>query len=250
MSKDEITYTDVISGNLHHDHNGYHHMVIDDDGNEVVGPTVKCLTYAEYGSQVYKTTHENSDHDWLSIVDGEDIEIEYQKCPHYLDQGQTPSAHHDKQYSVDVFQRKLNEYEMVVLECYFWMLLNKKTAGLELTWELELPKLRHAISHKASHSFVKAKKKMTVERDKFHQSEWEYHREVFRGKKSLFHSLRIIRFGIQIATSGSITDFEECKELYHEIMDNPGKDWEDYRPTYKPLYNRYMSEFRELAPKS
>lgn len=74
--------------------------------------------------------------------------------------------------------------------------------------------------------------------------------DTYIGFKSLFHSLRIINFGIQLCKNNEI-DFESQKELWNEIYEEYiyKKDWEYLKNKYKPIYNSLMSEFRLLAPK-
>ena len=53
--------------------------------------------------------------------------------------------------------------------------------------------IRQSISATASNSWAKAHKKMTVEKDL----------DIYKGKKSLFHSLRILMFGNQLCEFGN-----------------------------------------------
>lgn len=80
-----------------------------------------------------------------------------------------------------------------------------------------------------------------------------------RGKKSLFHSLRILMFGIQIAQFGKIVNYEEvcsdlmklirkANELWKEIDSDPSVEWDHYHQKYKKEFNRLKSKFREVAP--
>ena len=58
-------------------------------------------------------------------------------------------------------------------------------------------KIRNSFSHVASNSFVKCKKKIEVE------ASYDPH----TGRKSLWHSLRIVDFGIQILKHDKIIDY-------------------------------------------
>jgi predicted nucleotidyltransferase len=100
-----------------------------------------------------------------------------------------------------------------------------------------LTSLRKEISSKSSNSFVKAKKKFEVEK------------QYRLGKKSLFHALRIVMFGTQIASEGKITNYQCANEFWERIKSNPSQKWSDYKKIYKPIYNGLMTEFRRLAPK-
>lgn len=82
-------------------------------------------------------------------------------------------------------------------------------------------------------------KKLTVEKDF----------DVMIGKKSLYHSFRIIEFGIQIATFGSIVNYHICHRLYKDLMYHYGDDWQTLFDAYKQAHNELMTRFRVLAPK-
>lgn len=103
--------------------------------------------------------------------------------------------------------------------------------------------IRKELSAKCSNSFVKAKKKLTVQKD--------YDRYV--SLKSLFHSIRIAGFACRYAKSGSI-DPSEYLELYEEIVrdyrsHNDEEMLELINTKYKKLYNDTMSRFRLYYPK-
>ena len=85
---------------------------------------------------------------------------------------------------------------------------------------------------------MKAKKKLIVEKDY----------DPYIGKKSLFHSLRIILFGIQIAQYGKIINYEEAN-IYYDIVKSEIIEWEYFKKKYQPIYNNLKTEFRKLAEK-
>lgn len=97
-------------------------------------------------------------------------------------------------------------------------------------------KLRQAFSHVASNSWVKAKKKMTVEKDY----------DMYIGQKSLFHSLRLLHFAIDICEKGEI-DYTGCVGLYNEIMYMQDPTWDKYYEKYHQMYNNLKTYFRILA---
>ncbi|KAL9646506.1 hypothetical protein ABK040_006565 [Willaertia magna] len=107
---------------------------------------------------------------------------------------------------------------------------------------------RKPISAKSNNSFVKAKKKIIVEK------------ELKIGLKSLFHSLRILHFGIQIAKHGKIINFEEATELYKDIvvkymnLFNEGKItneqiWYELNEKYGKEKKLLEKQIKELLPK-
>lgn len=76
------------------------------------------------------------------------------------------------------------------------------------------------------------------------------------GKKSLFHSLRIADFGIQIAKEGKITSFtkpysknlvnESYMSLLNDVMSL--NTWDELKEKYQNIANNLRTEFRILAP--
>lgn len=184
-----------------------------------------------YGSRVYECHNDQSDFDYIVIADDDEDIVEVK------------GGEFDGDYTIynrETFFNRMAEHEISVLECLY--LPPDKILKQDMTIDLpkiNLSKLRHSISAKVSNSFVKCKKKLTVEKD------FDPH----IGKKSLFHSLRIIMFGIQLAKHNKIVDYTVANKYWDEIVGNECNDWEFYKKTYKPIYNNLMTEFRVLAPK-
>lgn len=178
-----------------------------------------------YGSHVYGTADYNSDHDYIVIVrDG--VEHDDQYRTHIGDYSVYSETH---------FQKLLDEQYIGAIEAFF---TNPIQGSLkQFTYKVNLSKLRESISQRASNSFVKCKKKLTVETN-----------EERIGVKSLFHSLRMISFGIQIATKGKIEDFT-CANHYWKDIQTIGYDWNSLKEKYQPVYNQLSSNFRLVAPK-
>lgn len=178
-----------------------------------------------YGSRVYLNARKNSDYDYIVIV-----------------KNKTNEQYSDRLININFFtaeehQTRLDEHEISALECYFLPDdLQIKHSGI-FGFKLDLSKLRHSLSAKSSNSWVKAKKKLTVEKDY----------DLDLGRKSLFHSMRIIDYGIQIANNGKIVDYGSCNDLFNEIMNT--YTWGQMFENYKQKYNALCSEFRTLAPK-
>ena len=100
-------------------------------------------------------------------------------------------------------------------------------------FELNKELLRKQISAVSSNSFVKCKKKM-LQGDEY------------IGKKSMYHSIRILGYGIQIAKYGRIVNYEAYNFYYDVVMCK--YDWEEIHEYFKPIYNSMKSEFKILAP--
>lgn len=186
-----------------------------------------------YGSRVYGNAMANSDYDYIVIT-----------------RNKVQDQYSDRLVNINFFtpeehQQRLNDHEISALECYFLPQeivlfdrmhpLNKNAAHFK--FDLDLVKLRHSLSAKSSNSWVKAKKKLTVEKDY----------DLAIGKKSLFHAIRIIEYGMQIARNGRLVDYSVCNDLYWEIMSSYN-DWPSLFEGYKKYYNGLLTSFRKLAP--
>jgi len=183
-----------------------------------------------YGSRVYGTQSESSDYDFIIVMNKDVREFALSSNDNKI------NVH---LYSISDFQDQLNNHKISALECFF--LPKDKLLKSSNIFKFKLNKnlLRSAISEKASHSWVKAKKKLEVEKDK----------DIYIAKKSLFHSLRIIDFGIQVAKNGKIIDYSSSNNIWNEIKDDGIDDWNFYKEKYQDVFNSRMTDFRKLAPK-
>jgi len=181
-------------------------------------PILHCF---QYGSKVYGNNTELSDDDYIVIVQAEE-ELEY-------------GIHEGKEnitvYSQKTFERLLKEHDIAAMECIF----SNETPYM---FEVDLAQLRRSISAVASNSFVKCKKKLMQGPDY----------NPYIGKKSLFHSLRILDFGIQIAEHGKIINFASCNDLFFEIMSIESDDWTLFRERFEPIAKKLKSQFKKVAP--
>lgn len=207
---------------------------------------LKVHGYFSYGSAVYQNkTPEDLDfivvtdkeHEQVEInIDGIDFQFTF--------------------YTLDVFKEKLDMHNIAVIECYFLKDTNapslcyvydKTVQDIFDNFELDILKLRSSISQISSNSYVKAKKKVVLEKD--------FDLQV--GLKSLWHSFRMVQFGIDICTIKSI-NFNGFNDLYDEIIEDfksfndyqePSDFWKSIHKKYKPKHNEIMSMFRKVAPK-
>lgn len=183
----------------------------------------KIYAIYKYGSQVYGTIHDQSDHDFIVVSDKELIV--------------SIPAIDITTYTLQEFQQHLDNNEIWALECVFSTPVYLKYV---FNVKIDIQKLRSSVSRTSSQAFNKAKKKFISPYDK--------EEELLRGKKSLFHSLRVLMFGVQIAKYHKITNYHEANDYFFEIMSNSSDKWEDYM-YFKPKYNALMTSFRKLAPK-
>ena len=185
------------------------------------------VTFIPYGSRVYGTHKEDSDYDYIGIV------------PNWNRKLNTGTEYNWNKTDIHIynrqdFQEQLLNHKIHTLEAYFHP---DKQIVYEFNFVLDLIRLRHELSEKSSHSFVKAKKKIGKEKD------------YYIGWKSLFHALRILNFGIQLASEGKIEDFSAANHYWFEIRDAQQYNWEYFKEKYQPIYNSLATEFRKLAPK-
>lgn len=204
----------------------------------------RCCAMFDYGSRVYgyKTP---DDYD-LIVVIKHDVQRD---GPDYFYEQFTFEPYNVTVMCETRFFELRADHEITVLEClnlpekhipFMDSIFKDKLA--KSTFELNLSTLRSSISKKASNSYVKAKKKLIVEADM----------DLECSVKSLFHSLRILQFGTQLATTGKIQNFAESNDFYVKIIKNYQEshlNWDEIHKTMKPIYNELSSTFKESAPK-
>lgn len=202
-----------------------------------------------YGSHVYGTATEKSDYDYTVIVKKSNEtqkQIKLQNADITI-------------YPIDYFQSQLQEYLIEFVECVSLEYNPKLTDNfilihneiIKMPLKLNLSKLREGFSRKSSLSWVRAKKKFVLNGE-----------DIYIGRKSLFHSLRILLFGIQVVKKGYIFDFTEGREYYDDIVRSEVPNgtvcqskltreelWKVYSKKYKPIYNKLHSEFKKMTPK-
>ncbi len=178
-----------------------------------------------FGSRVYGTADESSD--WDAIIVGKSsVEAKEIKEGDFNIHVYTP----------DRWAKDLAWHSPKCLECHFapeWAVLKK---DIDFGLAIDMPKLRHAVSHTSSNSWVKSRKKMDVE--------GEYR----IGVKSLFHSIRIPMFGEQIARAGKIEDFGAANWIWDRISEREWT-WEELDREFRKTRQSVMTEFRKLAEK-
>lgn len=188
----------------------------------------RVLNIYAYGSVVYGTyDYRKSDRDYIIVHSG-NIPKEEFTLPF--------KTVNITSYSVEEFQKQINNHEISVLEC-LWLPDYLKYEEIKFEFDLNKAKLRESISAKCSNSWVKGKKKLTLQES--------YNPYV--GKKSVWHSLRISEFGRQIATTGKIYDYQAANSFLPEILDL--LTWEEINTKYKQVYNNSTTEFRKVATK-
>lgn len=190
--------------------------------------TPEVLLAGYYGSFVYGTHNEKSDYDVIIVTKDKSFDVSIKNVDYQIITEQD-------------FINKLNHHSISALELYFLnddkIIYERDNFRKDLEFKINNSKLRHSLSQTASNSFVKCKKKLTMEKDLD-----------YIGLKSLYHSLRILKFGVDMATNGRITDYSIANELYHQIT-NENPDWEYLKEKYQPLYNSLSTDFRKVTTK-
>ena len=201
-----------------------------------------------YGSMTYgiKPT-EYSDIDIVAIVDDS---MDFSMYCNEIYEEKTKTNINGRDIEIDAqyireskFIEMIKNHHIIALES-LWLpkeMING-TYDYAKYFELDKWKLRQTISSIVSNAWAKCHKKLTVEKDY----------DFYRGLKSLFHCLRLLVFGIQIATYGKIIDYSEANHYWEDLWDKnivPSHKWEDYKAMYQPELNRLKSEFVKLCPK-
>lgn len=207
------------------------------------------------GSHIYGTANENSDIDVYVVLEDSDQESLI-KWGTIEEDGYAHSVIMDKMDIVAMtesqFKKGLEDHDIAFLESV-WVtespVFFKQPVPNNYEVNIDNWKLRQSISELINNSWAKCHKKLTVEEDY----------NLYIGQKSLFHVLRIINYGTQIAKTGKIhdytcsefkiADYDNLKALYDEIMNAETPTWEYYKEKYQPLRNALLTEFKKYCPK-
>lgn len=182
------------------------------------------VIFVPYGSRVYGTEKPWSDRDYMAIVPENrraDTGTEYRR-------GDT-DIHIYNRWD---FRRQLEKHKIHCLEAYFHP-DGEVPKHFELSLNLEV--LYDSLSRKSLQSFVRAKQKIRKEND------------LDLGRKSLFHSLRILDFGIQMAEKKRIVDYSSMNEVWIDLEQKYEYNWGLLEEEYKPVYNDLHARLREVT---
>lgn len=188
-----------------------------------------------FGSQVYGTATPESDWDIIMVANNSVESTEQRR-----------GLFNIHVYTPDKFKADLEWHRINNLECIFAPDWAKLKETIRYDFKLNQSKLRHAISHVSSNSWVKCHKKIDITD------------EYYIGIKSLFHSIRIPMFGTQIASLGRINDFECANWVWDKLtfkdqpyyMRNKLKwTWEELDKEFRPIHNQVLTEFRKVCSK-
>jgi hypothetical protein len=177
-----------------------------------------------FGSRVYGTARADSDFDYLAVVP------ENRRAS-------TGEEFRHGSLNVTLFNRRdwagqLAAHKIHCLEAYY---LPDGVCRAAFPFQLDRRLLRLSLHNKARHSWIRARKKMQVEK------------QPLLAWKGLFHSLRILHFGIQIATTGSITDYAGANAWWTEILTTASTDWAWHEGRFGMEYADLVSRFRRVT---
>lgn len=193
------------------------------------------------GSRVYGTYEKGvSDTDYLVVVPDSFYNL-LSQYPRHIFEYKDKFANVDYQFVCEKdFIAQIEKHDIAALECIFSPTLKGDSKGMyQEYFKLDKWKLRESVSAVCSNSWVKAKKKLTVEKD--------YDLRI--GQKSLWHSMRIYMFAIQIAQTGKIYDYSCANDLWWEIKSAETPTWDYYKEKYQEKFNNLRSELVKLCPK-
>jgi hypothetical protein len=189
----------------------------------------RLLNVYLFGSTVYGSTDKHSDIDYICVA------------KEWFD----PMNVNIHVFSVNQFQLLLDNCDIQTLECVF--LPAEFKLKEHHTFQLRLDKflLRTSISTIASNSWVKGKKKLTVMGDY----------DLRLALKSIFHSLRILDFAIQVATDEKISNYKSMNYVLDDLWKlskdyNYSELWAVIDLKYRKLFNELSTHFKQLCPKN
>jgi hypothetical protein len=185
-----------------------------------------CNVYL-VGSRLYDTNRVDSDYDYICVFEDN---IFYQ----------SPSTNIHL-FTKEMFQLKIDNHYINVLECLFTIPIKQESI---FKFQLNRQKLRQSISTITSNSWVKGKKKLIVLADY----------DLMIGIKSVFHSLRILDYGIQIAAYGKILEYSSINYVLYDLFElsksyEHDELWNKIDEKYRKTFNSLSTQFKVLCPK-
>jgi hypothetical protein len=220
-----------------------------------------------YGSRLWEVDNEDSDLDYVVIVSDDSKIWEHQVLDKFEEKGHILKESIEKTIDLHIlseskYKELVNNADELGLSIYY-----QNNPILEYNYNLDfendetklhnfLVNLRKSFSTKANNSYVKSKKKLTVEeRNDFN---------LLLSIKSIFHSIRILDFGYLIAkfeiekfkNNKLIFDFSNLTNAHNDKLDkmfvlfeDNNNDWDEIHKLIKPVFNEFSSTFKKIAPK-
>ena len=178
-----------------------------------------------YGSQIYGTATESSDHDYIIVMKGAMLDNGAFKNNAISNEDYTIQG---TVYSRGGFLDAINRYDIVALECLSLdesQVVVKKWPFKVTNWHNK--EMIKQIIRKASDS-------------RHYSNMASKNGDGEHALKSMFHALRILQFGLQLKEHQKIVNFQECNELYKDMKKISPENFDS---------RKYFRTFDELANK-
>lgn len=178
-----------------------------------------------YGSRVYGTNTVNSDTDVIVTA-----------CSMHVNYEMNNGTYNVHITTPDSFEDQLRQHDIHCLECIY----APKDAQILITnnyadnFKIHVPQLKKMLLSQSAWAWSKAQRRMEKG-------------NIIGGAKSLFHSLRILKFGMQIIKFGKITNFKDANYLWNDISQFDGLEWEEYQNKWQNTKKNYMKQFRHYV---
>jgi predicted nucleotidyltransferase len=184
-------------------------------------PEHKILNIYMYGSRVYGTYNENSDYDFLVLANSLEEKREVRDCLYNV-----------HTIVPNMFYDDLNGHKMQNLECLFAPDFAKIQESREYSLEIDFDNLK--------------KRALAQSYDSWHKGKYKLNEgDIYRGKKSMFHSIRILCFARQIVRYGKIKDFSEANKYWYQIDECEKTRWNYYSRKYFCLRRSLIESLTE-----
>jgi hypothetical protein len=166
-------------------------------------------------------------------------------------------------YSKDTFEKILDEQRLHAIETWFcpkeYILFSTDYLD-SITFTLDKGKLRHTLAEKQNWSWARAIGKLKNERPTPKDMALTDDERKYVALKSLFHSYRIVLFGIQLGTTNKLTDFTVANQFWDYLQGIPLEtiDVDLFKRIYKDWFTtvldgesmHLMSKFKYILPKT
>lgn len=171
-----------------------------------------------YGSRVYGTHTINSDYDAVVIA-----------CSMYVNHEINDGTYNIHITTPDSFQEQLENHDIHCLECIYAPQEAQIITKINYlnNFQLDIGQLKKMILSQSAWAWSKAEKR--IEKG-----------NIIGGAKSLFHSLRILNFGLQIIKYEKIADFQQANHFWNEIKNFNGLEWQDYQNKWRNTKKQLM----------
>jgi hypothetical protein len=178
---------------------------------------------ARVGSRVYGTAGPTSDHDFVAVLARTDAPRDLLRA-----QGLNVTL-----LGADLFADSLARHSLFALEAYFAPPEHRlKEAKPPFPFKLDRRALKEAVRERADADWAKAAKR--------------YAEEPGPSRKRMFHALRTLAFGVQLAREGALRDFA-CANAYWARLREAEEPWAALEAELGPERLRLQAELSRLA---